>query len=84
MEFFAQNKGLLSGPSLLGVGPHSHSWDGKWVGVKKGTQEIVRERKEKGGSLRGYAGWSRKHNLATRPIRRKESCATRQDTGFCC
>lgn len=82
--FFAQNKGLLSGSSLLGVGPHSHSWDGKRVGGKKGRQEIAREREEKGGSLRGYGGLSRKYSLATKPIRRGESCATGQDTVFCC
>lgn len=82
--FFAQNKGPLSGSSLLGVGPHSHSWDGKGVGGKKGRQEISREKEEKGGSLKGYEGLGRKYNLATRPIRRGESCATGQDTGFCC
>ena len=34
--FFAQNKGPLYGLSLLGVGPHFHSWVRKGVGVKKG------------------------------------------------
>lgn len=83
-EFFAQKKGPLSGSSLLGVGLHSHSWDGKGVRGKKGRPELVREREEKEGSLRGYGRLSRKSNLATKPIRRGESCATGQDPGFCC
>lgn len=73
--FFAQNKGPLYGLSLLGVGPHFHSWVRKGVGVKKDRQELVQDRQEKGQSLRGYGILSRKHSL----FRREESWATEQD-----
>lgn len=56
--FFAQNKGPLSGSSLLGVRLHSHSWDRKGAGVKKDKQELAREREEKGAATEAVEVWA--------------------------
>lgn len=89
--FFAQNKGPLSGSSLLGVG-----WDlTHTAGVKRG-QELKKEKKERKRQARIIEGEGRegrelpqrisrlrgKYNLANKPIMGEESRAMGKTMGF--